>query len=133
MTLRITNNRNRTWNGCMISFNRNMSYMSKQIFIHFIILPSSFNIIIFFIAILILIISVSCNDDVGMFLIKYIEYFMYDHPFSLWRSLLWIGFKWKWQQSCSISKICLCNEFICYWVLTLSLEEFYLVLEVLIF
>lgn len=133
MTLRITTNRNRTWNGSMISFNRNMSYMSKQIFIHFIILPSSFNIIIFFYS--------NLNFDYKCFMqwwcwnvLNQIHRIFYAWPsIQSLRTLLWIGFKWKWRQSCTISKICLCNEFICSWVLTLSLEEFYLVIEVLIF
>ncbi|KAL6341683.1 hypothetical protein AAG906_032804 [Vitis piasezkii] len=33
--------------------------------------------------ILILITCVSCNGDCGMFLIKYAEYLMHDHPFNL--------------------------------------------------
>ena len=32
--------------------------------------------------ILLLIICVSCSGDYGMFLLKYVEYLMHDHPFS---------------------------------------------------
>ena len=59
-------------------------------------------------AILILITCVSCSGDCGIFLIKYAEYLMHDHPFTV---PTLIGLERKWQLNCSTSKFYPCSGF----------------------
>ena len=63
------------------------------------------------------------NGDCGMFLIKYVEYLMHDHPFNSLTGVRIDWFREKWQLNTSTSKIYPCSGFHFDYVIGLYIVE----------